>query len=100
MPTRMRLLPIRCGAPLRGCPRASTARVAALVAKSEDEPGSTHARCGSWPERSAVDLRHLLLAVARPGHVLGAKRRVERGRLLGGQRDGRGAHVLLEVAAA
>src|SRR2546430_9146973 len=47
--------------------------------------------------RLTVDLRHLLLAVARPGHLLRRKRRVERGHLVRHEPHiGRG-DVLLEV---
>ena len=45
-------------------------------------------------------MHHLLLAVARPGHLLRRERRVEIGHLLGADRHSRCANVLLDVVSS
>src|SRR5207253_5125090 len=47
----------------------------------------------------AVNLRHLLLGVTRPSHLLRRKRSVEPGHLRAAERDVRCAGVVLEVCS-
>src|SRR2546422_1236514 len=62
-------------------------------------PGvADHARGPAMPASSAVHLRHLLLVVPGPGHLVRAQGRVECRQVRGGERHGYRADVLLDMA--